>query len=108
MTVVDGSTQLVIELEGFDAGEKLIFSVDVDEASFVDPAAGVFESTSVIEGGEFQRSHLLGDFSSPHYADMQLDAIYWDSFTDQFEAAVAAAATGRKLDLPPDQYDVRP
>jgi hypothetical protein len=95
----------VIDLDGFDAGEILIFSVDVDEASFIDQAAGVFESTSVIEGGEFQRSHLLGDFSSPHYADMQLDATYWDSFTDRFDDAVAAIATGRKLNLPADQYD---
>ena len=34
--VVDGGTQVVIDLEGFDAGELLIFSVDVDEASFID------------------------------------------------------------------------
>src|SRR3954471_1375913 len=36
VTVVDGGTKIVFDLSGFDAGEKLIFSIDADEAQYVD------------------------------------------------------------------------
>ncbi len=56
--VVDGGTRMVIDLAGFDVGEKLIISVDVDEAQYVDPQTGEIDTNAVAEGGEFQRSHF--------------------------------------------------
>ena len=50
-SVTDGQTSIVLHFSGFDAGEKLIFSIDVDEANNLgfrpgDPNAGVDEIAS--------------------------------------------------------------
>ncbi|MCC7475043.1 MAG: hypothetical protein IT425_06575, partial [Pirellulales bacterium] len=110
VTVVDGGSQIVFDLSGFDAGEKLVFSVDADEAQFIDAGAAgdgeitpdEVDSNSLVEGAEWQRSILVGDFSAPGYVDLTLTATYWDEFDDDF--AGAAAATGLVLDLPNDIY----
>ena len=65
--VVDGGMRMVIDLSGFDVGEKLVLSVDVDEAQFVDPDNGDIDTNAVVEGGEFQRSHFIASFTAPHY-----------------------------------------
>ncbi len=67
--VTDGGQQLVINLQGFTAGDKLVFSIDVDEAQFVDPADGSVDVNAVVEGNEFQRSILTGSFTAPHFQD---------------------------------------
>src|SRR5215213_3449238 len=66
-SVVDGGSRLVIDLAGFDAGEKLIFSIDADECQFVDPDTGELDVNALVEGGEFQRSHLTATFTAPHF-----------------------------------------
>jgi len=101
VTVVDGGTQIAFDLQGFNAGEKLVFSIDVDETSFV-PASGLIESTSVVEGGEFQRSRLAGTFVAPHYEPLELAGTFWDAFDADFNQA--EQATGSALGLPDDQY----
>ncbi|MEX0613758.1 MAG: SdrD B-like domain-containing protein, partial [Pirellulales bacterium] len=98
--VVDGGSQIVFDLSGFDAGEKLVFSVDADEAQFVDGSD--VDVNSLVEGAEFQRSILVGEFSAPGYVDLTLTGRYWDAFDDEF--AAASAATGLTLPLPNDAY----
>jgi serine-aspartate repeat-containing protein C/D/E len=100
VTVVDGGTQIIFDLSGFDAGEKLVFSVDVDEAQYVDGPN--VDSNSLVEGEEFQRSHLVGKFSAVGYVDLTLPAQYWDDFDTNF--AQAYSQTGLSLDLPNDKY----
>ncbi|MFV2069390.1 MAG: collagen binding domain-containing protein, partial [Pirellulales bacterium] len=102
VSVVDGGNQIVLDFSGFDPGERLVFTVDADEISFIDSDNGIFESTSVVEGGEFQRSRLVGEFSAPHYADFELSTVYWDTFEDNFREAIEA--TGRTVRLPSDSY----
>jgi len=51
--VVDGGTKLRFQFEGFDPGEKLVISIDVDEQGFVPES-----SNAVDEGEEFQFSKL--------------------------------------------------
>src|SRR5690606_20199742 len=65
-TVTDGGTKLVINFSGFDAGEKLVFTIDVDEYGFDidEPGDGV---NAVVEGAELQGSKLTGKFTAPHY-----------------------------------------
>ena len=48
VTVVDGGTQIVFDLSGFDAGEKLVFAVDADEAQYVDGSN--VDANSLVEG----------------------------------------------------------
>jgi protocatechuate 3,4-dioxygenase beta subunit len=101
--VVDGGSQIVFNLSGFDAGEKLVFAVDADEAQFVDVGPpSVVDDNPLVEGAEFQRSILAGEFSASGYVDLTLKATYFDAFDANF--AAAAAATGLSIDLPNDRY----
>src|SRR3954470_12940089 len=102
VTVVDGGSQIVFDLSGFDAGEKLVFSVDADEAQFVDGPN--VDTNSLVEGGEFQRSILTGQFSATGDVDLSLTALYWDEFDTNF--ATAYSQTGETLNLPNDNYSV--
>jgi protocatechuate 3,4-dioxygenase beta subunit len=100
VTVVDGGSQIVFDLSGFDAGEKLVLSVDVDEAQYVDGPN--VDSNSLVEGEEFQRSIMTGQFSAVGYVDLTLSGLYWDDFDGNF--AAAESQTGLSLNLPNDKY----
>jgi protocatechuate 3,4-dioxygenase beta subunit len=110
VTVVDGGSQIVFDLTGFDAGEKLVFAVDADEAQFIEPGAASdgqitpneVDSNSLVEGAEFQRSTIVGQFTAPGYVDLTLSATYWDQFDPRFTTAYNE--TGLTLDLPNDAY----
>jgi protocatechuate 3,4-dioxygenase beta subunit len=100
-SVADGTSDITFFFEGFDAGEKLVFSIDVDEVSFIDNA-GAISATSVVEGGEFERSILTGVFEAEHFYDETLQATFWDAYDGNF--AAVSAQTGLVLDLPDDAY----
>jgi serine-aspartate repeat-containing protein C/D/E len=100
VAVVDGGSQIIFTFTGFDAGEIFEFSLDADEAQFVQ--GQTVDSNALVEGGEFQRSKLTGTFSAPHYVDLTLNGTFWDAFDDDF--AAATTATGLTLDLPNDRY----
>jgi len=88
--VADGGTLLVLRFSGFDAGERLVFSIDVDEMGFLG-------ANAVAEGNEFEGSTLWARFSAPHF----YDAAGSDMFLDFYQSKLDA--TG--LDLPNDNYD---
>ncbi|HEY2761193.1 MAG TPA: SdrD B-like domain-containing protein, partial [Pirellulales bacterium] len=100
--VTDGGQQLVINLQNFVAGDKLIFSIDVDEVQFVPSDGSAPDVNAVVEGNEFQRSILTGAFVAPHYQNISGQALYWDDYDPNF--AAANTATGTTLDLPSDSY----
>ncbi len=100
--VVDGGTSLDLYFQGFQAGMKLVFTIDVDQVLFVDPQPGDVEVDAVDEGAEFQRSHLSADFTAPHYQDATTSTQFWDKYDANFTAA--NEASGTTLDLPPDKY----
>ncbi len=85
--VLDGGTSLVLTFTGFDAGDRLVFSIDVDEA---------LPDNSKAEGAEFAGSIMTATFSAPHYHDVT-DS---DVFVDRYDASLAASG----LDLPGDDY----
>ncbi|MCE9546801.1 MAG: hypothetical protein K8T25_15080 [Planctomycetia bacterium] len=91
--VSDGSPILEFDLSGFTAGDKLVFTVDVDEM-------GLFKPNSLAEGGEFEGSKLTGTFTNTHYQDVQGSATFFDDYDDEF--AAVATATGTTLNLPND------
>ncbi|MGC4005984.1 MAG: SdrD B-like domain-containing protein [Pirellulales bacterium] len=95
VSIADGGTLLVIDIEGWDAGETLTFQLDVDEQGFS-------SSSAVTEGGEFEGSILTGYFTNPHYEDLTATAIFYDYYDPNF--ATAAQQAGSTLNLPPDSY----
>ncbi len=100
VSVIDGGTQIVFTFSGFEAGESLKFSVDADELQFVDPAGN--SVNSLVEGAEFERNTIRGEFSSVGFVDLSLAAVYWDAY----DANLAAAETSTSLELilPADSY----
>lgn len=99
--VVDGGTKLVIDLVGFEAGEELVFSIDVDE--YGETRQGL-NWNAFAEGGEFEGSILTGEFSAPGFVDLTLTGTYYDFFDADFAAAEQAAG-GQLTKLPGDNYD---
>jgi serine-aspartate repeat-containing protein C/D/E len=98
--VQDGGSLITFDFEGFKAGDKLVFTIDADEAQYV--AGTTVDTNSLVEGGEFQRSILIGQFSAPGFVDLSLQALYWDDFDTNFSNEYTA--TGETLDLPNDAY----
>ncbi|NMC21027.1 MAG: hypothetical protein GYA33_11490, partial [Thermogutta sp.] len=89
VAVEDGGTTLVLEFTGFDAGDRFVFSIDVDEMGFLGPNA-------VAEGNEFEGSRLHVAFAAPHY----YEAAGTDVFLDAYDANLDRSG----LELPPDSY----
>jgi protocatechuate 3,4-dioxygenase beta subunit len=89
-TVSDDGTQLILDFTGFDAGEKLVFTIDVDEMGFL-------KANSVAEGAEFEGSKLTSTFTAPHF-QVKTGT---DIFLDDYDPKLA----GSGLDLPPDSQN---
>ncbi|MCE5266265.1 MAG: hypothetical protein LLG00_00060 [Planctomycetaceae bacterium] len=90
-SVENGGTQLVISLSNFTAGDKLVFSIDVDEN-------GNLQANAVAEGAEFEGATLTASFTAPHMQDSTTPGLI---FYDHYDL------TGTGLDnlLPNDDYD---
>ena len=88
-SVIDGGMKLEMTFVGFDPGERLIFSIDVDEE-------GLWSTNPVAEGAEFEASHLLPTFEAQHFHSASGSTMFWDVYDS------GLAASG--LDLPPDDY----
>ncbi len=96
-TVEDGSSLLVLEFTNFFAGDKLIFSIDVDEVLEYDPNETDLDVINqwidpIASGLEFQGSMLRAWFTAPHYHPSQATAMFWSLYDRRME--------GSGLDLP--------
>jgi len=98
--VVDGGMQLIIDLAGFEAGEILKISIDVDEFQYVN--GSTIDVNAVAEGAEFQRSQFLATFKADQFQDVTTDVLFFDAFDSDFSAAQQRA--GSTLGLPNDRY----
>lgn len=90
-SVTDGGTQLKMTFSGFDAGEKLVFTIDVDEDGNLQPNA-------VAEGAELEGATLTTTFTADHMEDLTNSAgiVFYDSFD--------FSGTGLTNLLPDDNY----
>ncbi|MDP6556570.1 MAG: SdrD B-like domain-containing protein [Pirellulaceae bacterium] len=98
-TVADGGHQLVVDLVGFQAGDHLVFSIDVDEVEGFDPQQTNLELVNdeldpIASGVEFQGSLLRAEFTADRYFDVSGSATFRNRYDD------ALVASG--LDLPAD------
>ncbi len=97
--VADGGQLLVLNLSDFKAGDRLEFSIDVDEVlrNALDLAIFNDRLDVITSGQEFQDSILEATFDAPHYETAQADAIFLNDYGDP------ASLLG--IDLPPDEGD---
>jgi protocatechuate 3,4-dioxygenase beta subunit len=99
-TVEDGGMQLILDFQGFNAGDKFVFSIDVDEIQEAwtpgsTDYAHINEGIDPITSGvEFQGSTLTASFVAAHYQNA--------SGTGEFRNFYDANFAGKNLDLPED------
>ena len=103
--VEDGGQELILRLSNFRAGDRLEFTLDVDEVlrNAVDLAVFNDRLDVITSGQEFQDSILNASFQAPHYENTSADAIFLNDY------GVPTQSHG--LDLPPDDgndIDSRP
>jgi len=98
-TVEDGGQELVLRLSDFRAGDRLEFSVDVDEVLRNAADLEVFNDRLdvITSGQEFQDAILQVTLDAPNYEVSHADAIFLNNYGDP------VATYG--LDLPPDAGD---
>ncbi|MCG8651062.1 MAG: carboxypeptidase regulatory-like domain-containing protein, partial [Pirellulales bacterium] len=97
--VEDGGQELVLRLSNFRSGDRLEFSLDVDEVLRNAIDLDVFNDRLdvITSGQEFQDSILEATFNAPHFETSHADAVFVNDFGDP------ASALG--LNLPPDEGD---
>jgi serine-aspartate repeat-containing protein C/D/E len=95
-TVVDGGTQLVLDLVNFTAGDKLVFSIDVDEVQklYSNPAEFNSGLDPIASGLEFEDVIVRFDAIAPHYEDTSGQGLFINRYGDFRQLY--------NLDLPPD------
>lgn len=101
-TVIDGTTSIELNFIGFDPGEILKFSIDVDEVEDFSPdetdLAIVNDGFDPITSGvEFQGSTLTVNFSAPHYDDIASESRFVNRYDEIME--------GKNLQLREDNYE---
>lgn len=94
--VADGGTDLVIRLTGFKAGDRLEFTIDVDQILRMSSDLATFNAAldTISSGQEFQDSILSATFRAPHFEEAAADSLFINDYGDP------QATFG--LDLPPD------
>jgi protocatechuate 3,4-dioxygenase beta subunit len=102
VTVVDGSSKLTLEFDGFDAGETLLFSIDVDEVEDFDPRQSDVEILNdgfdpITSGVEFQGSLFTAEFTAADFYDVSQTT----EFRNRYDEALIASG----LDLPADDFN---
>ncbi|QDV63488.1 Serine-aspartate repeat-containing protein D precursor [Crateriforma conspicua] len=103
--VEDGGQELILRLTNFQAGDRLEFTMDVDEVLRQSSDLDTFNAglDVITSGQEFQDSILEATFNAPHYETSVADALFVNDFGDP--------ASSHGLDLPPDEgthIDSRP
>lgn len=104
-TVADGGQELVLQFTNFMAGDRLEFTMDVDEVLRNSADLAVFNNALdvITSGQEFQDSILQATFNAPHYETASADAVFVNDFGSPGDVY--------GLDLPPDDgpdIDSRP
>ncbi len=81
-TLSADKTTLIMNISGWDAGEKLVFQIDVDE---LDSAPN-----SLVEGAEFQGSIITGTWTDSlgHHEVATGSAVFYDSYDNLIPAGV--------------------
>ncbi len=103
--VQDGESLLVLEFENFAAGDRLRFSIDVDEVEEYDPrieSVGLHNEglDPLTSGAEFQGVLFAAEFQAPGFHDALIESTFLNRYDDSF--AENANEAGGFLVLPAD------
>ncbi len=101
-SVQDGTSLLIIDFYNFHAGDRLVFSIDVDEVEYYDPTETNLEIANegfdpITSGVEFQGSLMTASFAAPHYQQAQGEGLFWNRYDNALQAS--------GLNLPEDNVD---
>ncbi|MFT5527519.1 MAG: serine-aspartate repeat-containing protein C/D/E, partial [Pirellulaceae bacterium] len=104
-TVLDGSSLLVLDFTNFYKGDKLTFSIDVDELVFWEPGTTDVDEINdgldpLTSGLEFQRSTMEARFTAPHFESATATGMFMNAYDNDF--AEVDQTLGEKLRLPAD------
>jgi serine-aspartate repeat-containing protein C/D/E len=107
--VSDGGMTLTFNFQGFNAGEKLVFSIDVDEVQDFDPTETNQQTINegidpIASGVEFQGSKLTAKFQAPHYHDIQGTSEFRNLYDPQFNGSNLLISQGNAGGLPHDDF----
>ena len=108
--VADGGTKLVFEFRGFHAGEKLVFTIDVDEVQDLDPAETDVQRINegidpIASGVEFQGTRASATFQAPHYYDASATGEFRNQYDGLFTGSTLLISQGRADGLAQDDYE---
>lgn len=109
-SVVDGSSQLILNFTGFRAGDKLRFSIDVDEIQQFDPAVTNLDEINsgidpIASGVEFQDSLLTATFQEPHHFDATGTVKFKNFYDPLFTGSRLLVSSGNANGLPHDDFE---
>jgi serine-aspartate repeat-containing protein C/D/E len=107
--VADGGMQLTLHFQGFHAGDKLVFTIDVDEVQEFNPAQTnqqiINEGIDPIASGvEFQGSKLTASFVAPRYFDAQGTSEFRNLYDPLFGGSHLLISQGNASGLPNDDF----
>lgn len=105
--VEDGGLQLVIELANFYAGDKLTFTIDVDEVEVFDPHETDITSINegfdpLVSGAEMQGTIVTATFSAPHYHNAEVTTTMVNYYDRLYDLVLSESPPDSRLDLPRD------
>ena len=108
-SVVDGSSRLVLDFSGFHAGDKLRFSIDVDEIQQFDSAVTNLDEINsgvdpIASGVEFQDSLLTGTFKEAHHYDVSGTVKFKNVYDPHFAGTNLLISSGNPNGLPNDDF----
>ncbi len=101
-TAINGGTQIVFTLSGFDPGEKLVLTDNAEKVTAIDPVTGAATLAPLTKGNDFQSAHLVGTFIAPHYENLGVNTGYVAGFDVLFNQN--NTTFGAPLDLPNQSY----
>ena len=101
-SAINGGSQIVLTLSGFDPGEKLVLTDNAEKITAIDPVTHALSTAPLTKGNDFQNAHLFGTFTAPHYVNLSVNTGYVAGFDTLFQTN--AATYGSTLDLPPQSY----
>ena len=102
VSVDDGTELLRLEFEGFEAGDVLVFSIDVDEVEDYDPTETDIQLINdgfdpITSGVEFQGSPFMAGFSAANFEDLRVSTEFLNRYDTLLE--------GTGLQLPADDEE---
>lgn len=96
--VSDGGMELILHFENFFAGDKLHFSIDVDEVQHLYSITDIGEFNEgldpITSGAEFEGSRMVASFEAPRFEDATVEGV----FANRYDPMLAPSG----LDLPQD------